>query len=237
VPRPAVHLSDGSINYSPRLANGPIQQMFFEFNPTVAHDLSGRWESYRVFSAPINWRFRSGDRAEFNIVPTGERLREPFEVASGVVIPAGSYDWLRYRLEAGTAQKRRFYTQLTWWFGDFYNGTLDQYQWTGAWNPSPLFTVEFSGERNVGHLPSGRFTQSVVGNRLRLNVSPDLSISSYVQYDTDSESVGTNTRLRWTFLPVADLFIVYNHNVRSLLDRWGLESNQLLVKLQYAWRM
>jgi hypothetical protein len=25
--------------------------------------------------------------------------------------------------------------------------------------------------------------------------------------------------------------------VRSLLDRWQLDSNQLLVKLQYAWRM
>jgi hypothetical protein len=100
-----------------------------------------------------------------------------------------------------------------------------------------LLTLEFTGERNVGRLASGHFTQSVVGNRLRLNISPDLSISSYVQYDTDSQSVGTNTRLRWTFLPVADLFVVYNHNIRSLLDRWGLESNQLLLKLQYAWRM
>ena len=58
----------------------------------------------------------------------------------------------------------------------------------------------------------------------------------YVQYDTDSESIGTNTRLRWTFRPVADLFVVYNHNVRSLPDRWQLDSNQLLVKLQYAFR-
>jgi hypothetical protein len=97
--------------------------------------------------------------------------------------------------------------------------------------------VEFTGERNVGRMASGRFTQSVVGNRLRLNISPDLSVSSYVQYDTNSRSIGTNTRLRWTFLPVADLFVVYNHNVRSLLDRWSLESNQLLVKLQYAWRL
>jgi hypothetical protein len=153
------------------------------------------------------------------------------------VIPPGSYNWLRYRLEAGTAQKRRFYTQLSWWFGDFYTGQLDQFQWTGAWNPMPLVTVEFTGERNLGQLATGRFTQTVVGNRLRVNISPDLSIASYVQYDTDSESVGTNTRLRWTFLPVADLFIVYNHNIRSIVDRWRLDSNQLLVKLQYAWRL
>ena len=93
------------------------------------------------------------------------------------------------------------------------------------------------GERDVGRLASGRFTQTLIGNRLRVNLSPDLSIASYVQYDTTSESLGTNTRLRWTFRPVAELFVVYNHNVRSIVDRWQLESNQLLVKLQYAWRL
>jgi hypothetical protein len=67
-------------------------------------------------------------------------------------------------------------------------------------------------------------------------VSSDLSIASYVQYDTDSDSVGVNTRLRWTVRPEADLFVVYNHNVQSVLNRWQQESNQLIVKLQYAWR-
>jgi hypothetical protein len=237
VPRQAVQLWNGGANFSPRFAHGPIQQMFFEFQPFVATDLSGRWESYRAFWAPLNWRFRSGDRVEFNANPTGERLEQPFEVADGVVIAPGSYHWRQYRLEAGTAQKRRLYAQVTWWFGGFYDGTIDQYQWTGAWNPKPIVTIEFSGERNLARLPAGDFNQTVTGTRLRVNISPDLSISSYVQYDTVSESIGTNTRLRWTFRPVGDLFVVYNHNVRSIVDRWRLDSNQLLVKLQYAWRM
>jgi hypothetical protein len=232
-----VQIWNGSANFSPRFANGPIQQMFFELGPFVATDLSGRWESYRVFWAPLNWRFRSGDRIEFNANPTGERLTQPFEVADGVTIQPGSYHWRQYRLEAGTAKKRRLYTELTWWFGGFYNGTIDQLEWSGAWNPTPLITVEFSGERNMARLPAGNFDQTVTGTRLRINVSPDLSIASYIQYDTVSESLGTNTRLRWTFRPVGDLFIVYNHNIRSILDRWRLDSNQLLVKLQYAWRM
>ena len=115
--------------------------------------------------------------------------------------------------------------------------TLDQLIWNGTWNPTALLTVEFTGERNIGKLAAGDFTQTLVSTRVRVNLSPDLSIASYVQYDTDSKLVGTNTRLRWTFRPVADLFIVYNHNVLSLLDRWQLDSNQLVVKLQYAWRM
>jgi len=237
VPRRAVHLINGQINNRTRISSGPFQQLTHEFEPSIATDLSGKWESYRVFIAPVNWRFRSGDRFEFNANPEGERLVEPFEVADGVEIPAGPYHWRRYRLEAGTAQKRRFYTQLTYWFGGFYDGDLQQFEWTGAWNPMPLVTVEFTGEHNAGNLSSGDFTQTLVGNRLRINLSPDLSIASYVQYDTVSDSIGVNTRLRWTFTPVADLFVVYNHNVRSLVERWQLESNQLLIKLQYAWRM
>ena len=237
VPRRGVQLINGQANNRTRLARGPIQQLFHQFQPRLATDLSGNWESYLVFIAPVNWRFRSGDRFEINANPAGERLVEPFEIAPGVVIPPGSYHWRRYRLEVGTAQKRRLYMQLTWWFGGFYDGDLDQVQWTGAWNPTPLVTVEFSGERNIGTLPSGHFTQTLVGTRLRLNLSPDLSIASYAQYDTVSDQVGINTRLRWTFRPVGDLFVVYNHNVHSLVDRWQLESNQLLVKLQYAWRL
>jgi hypothetical protein len=237
VPRRAAHLINAQANNRTRLATGPLQQLFHQFQPFAALDLSGRWESYRFFVAPVNWRFRSGDRVEVNANPTGERLVDPFEVARGVSIPPGPYHWRRYRLEGGTAQKRRLYAQVAWWFGGFYDGDLDQVQWTGAWNPTPLVTLEFSGERNVGRLRAGRFTQTLVGTRVRVNVSPDLSIASYTQYDTDSDSVGINTRLRWTFRPVGDLFVVYNHNVRSLLDRWQLDSNQLLVKLQYAWRL
>jgi len=32
-------------------------------------------------------------------------------------------------------------------------------------------------------------------------VEPDLVLSSFVQYDTESQNIGTNTRLRWTIKP------------------------------------
>lgn len=236
VPRPAVQIYNLSVNSTVRIDHGPLQRLFYEFEPSLVTNLDGAWKSYRVFFAPINWRFRSGDRIEFNVNPTGEQLALA-DTVGGVQLDAGAYHWRRYRLEAGTAQKRRFYTQLTWWFGGFYDGSLNQVIWSGAWHPVPLLTIEFSGERNVGDLAHGRFTQTLTGSRLRVNLSPDVALSSYIQYDTDSDSVGANTRLRWTLRPQADLFVVYNHNIRSVLDRWRTESNQLLVKLQYAWRM
>lgn len=245
VPRPAVQIGRLSYVWQPRPQRpiGPlhIRQCFWENELSLVAGLSGGWQSYRYFMAPINCRLESGDRFEFNIVPNGERLTDSFEVAENVTILPGTYRFWRFRLEAGTAPKRRLNAQVTWWFGGFYDGRLDQVEVTGAWKPSSLFIVEFSAEHDVGRMPEGDFTQDVIGTRLRLNVSPDLQLTSLLQYDTESHSVGTNTRLRWTYRPLGDLFVVYNHNLRTrdpltLQPQLSFASNQLLVKLQYAFR-
>jgi hypothetical protein len=235
VPRPGVLAYEGGCSINPRPGNF-IRQMFLEFYPLLVTDLDGRWESYELFMAPVNWRLESGDRIELNVNPAGERLTRPFEIAEGVVIPPGSYDWRRYRAEVETASKRKLAAQLTWWFGGFYGGTLHELEAEGAWTPSPIVTFLFSGERNIGRLPAGDFDETLLGLKLRLNLSPDLQLNTFVQYDTESRELGTNTRLRWTFLPRGDLFVIYNHNLRDTLDRFARDSNELLVKVQYAFR-
>jgi hypothetical protein len=236
VPRPGINTYTAGCTYAPRPRGTFIRQMFHELYPILTTDLGGRWESYRVFFAPINWRLESGDRFEFNVNPTGERLVEPFEIAPGVVIPPGSYDWRQFRLEVQTAAKRKLSGQATWWFGGFYGGTLDQLQLESSWTPSPLVTLLVNAEHDIGHLPEGAFDLTLVGIKVRLNLSPDLQLNSFIQYDTEDRTLGTNTRLRWTFNPRGDLFLIYNHNLRELQDHWRRDSNELLVKAQYTFR-
>lgn len=213
-----------------------LRSMVHEWRPTVYWSLDGKWESYRLFHAPINWRLESGDRVEVNANPEGERLIEPFEIADGVVIPAGSYHHVRYRLEVELAAKRLVSGQLTWWLGSFYDGHLDQIEGEIRIKPSELVALEVSAGRNIGRLGAGDFDQTVVGVRGVLNVSSDLQVTSFVQYDDESRALGTNTRLRWTFHPLGDLFLVYNYNVVDRLDRWALDGTQLMAKVQYAVR-
>ena len=245
VPREGVHIAKVGANWQPRPAHpiGPlhVRQCFWENELSYVAGLAGGWQSYEYFMAPVNCRLESGDRFEFNIVPRGERFFEPFEIADSLTIPAGAYHFTRFRLEAGLAPKRRFNAQATWWFGSFYDGYLNQYELTGAWKPWALFIVELTGERDAGVLPEGRLVQDVIGTRFRFNVSPNLQLTSFVQYASEAQSFGTNTRLRWTFSPVGDLFVVYNHNMRTrdpITQRrtLGFASNELLVKAQYAFR-
>lgn len=236
VPRRGVYLLSAGVNYQPRPGWHFVRQMFHEFQLTRVTDLTGRWESYRVFMAPLNWRLESGDRFEFNVVPQGERLGQPFEVSDGVALPPRAYHYLRYRLEVETAAKRPLGGQVTWWFGGFYGGTLHQIELEGAWRPSALVTVEVNAERDIGRLPQGEFTQDLLGARVLVNVSPDLVLASFVQWDDESGTVGSNTRLRWTFDPLGDLFLIYNHNVVDTTGGWRFASNEVLLKLQYAFR-
>jgi hypothetical protein len=212
--------------------------MFFELRGSLVTREDSSLQSWRIFTAPVNWRLESGDRLELNVIPQGEGLVEPFEVAEGVSIPPGRYDFVRYRLEGSFASKRPLRGMIRWLFGEFFTGTLHEIELSSSWTPLPLFTLELSGEVNVGRLPQGNFTQTLVQSRLRINFSPDLELSSFIQYDNTSDVLGTNTRLRWTFRPGGDVFVVYNHN--WLDDTSGglrFESNQLLLKLRYELRL
>ena len=159
--------------------------MFYEQRYSLVTDLQGRWESYEVFTAPLNWRFESGDRVEFNVVPTGEQLPLPFTIDEVELAP-GSYHWTRYRIEGEAASKRKFSGQATWWFGGFYDGSLDEIEVEASWNPSPLVTFGLTAERNIGRLPAGDFAQTLFGVRTRFNFSSDLQLNSFIQYDDDS---------------------------------------------------
>ncbi len=236
VPRPGVHTVSAEATYAPRPGRLGIRQCFVENRADYVAGLDGRWQSWRYFMAPINCRLESGDRFEFNWVPQGEQLDAPFDVADGVALPAGAYTFTRWRLEAETASKRPVSVQATWWFGGFYTGSLHQIELEGTWRPTALVAVEVNAERDIGRLPEGRFTIDLVSARLRLGFSPDLEVASLVQYDTESASLGANTRLRWTFSPLGELFVVYNHNMQDRLGLLRLTSNELLVKAQYAFR-
>ena len=235
VPRKGIQKLSPSATYMVRPDWSWLRSQNFQLFTEFVFDLDGELESYRVFTAPLNLRFESGDRFEFNIVPTGDRPLEPFEIG-GVVIPAGDYEWVRYRVEIDAAPKRPVSGRVSWWFGTFYDGTLDQIQGRVNWNPSATFNLELGAERNIAHLGGGSFTQDLASLRAALNISPDLVISSFLQYDNESDSFGTNTRMRWTFNPLGELFVIWNTNIVDPFDRWRTDTNQLSVKVRYTLR-
>ena len=185
----------------------------------------------------VNWRFRTGDRVRGQCsIPSGDRpgrrSRSRRESSSRRRVPLGA----PHRVGFTTAQKRPLSTSLNWTSGGLLRrGPRQSGTWHWCGTRRRLYTVEFTGERNVG-----RCRAAIHADTCR-HAAADQRLAGSV--DRELRPVRHRQRLRRHELAAAldvsargGLFVVYNHNVRSLLDRWQLDSNQLLVKLQYAWR-
>ncbi|HKN34360.1 MAG TPA: DUF5916 domain-containing protein [Terriglobales bacterium] len=245
LPRPGVRHTSIGCNYQPRPSkDGPfrwIRQEFFENQYSRYTDTRGIVESWEYFMAPVNVRFESGDRFEFNWDPHAETLLTPFEVTPGVVIPPGSYDFTRWRLEAQTSEHRSLQFGTTTWFGTFYNGHLTQWENYLRWtSPRGRIQLDLELENDFGHIPAGNFVQRLWSARTAYAWSPNLVLSSFIQYDTASENVGTNTRLRWTIRPGNDLFIVWNRGWQRIVTDPHVsivpQSDLVAVKLRWTFR-
>ena len=86
-----------------------------------------------MFTAPFNWDWETGDKTEFNVIAEGDRPDEPCEIAEGVVIAPGSYEWIRYRAQVEFASWRKVSGAIAWSFGSFYDGNLDEIGAYIAW--------------------------------------------------------------------------------------------------------
>src|SRR5436190_7702513 len=149
--------------------------------------------------ASVNVRFESGDCFEFNCGPHGEILLAPFDIAPGVVIPPGSYQFTRYRLEAQTSGHRPLQFGTTTWFGTFFDGHLTQWENYLKWtSPQGRVQLEANTENDFGHLPQGNFVQRLLQLHGAYAWSPNLILSSFVIFETELLNICTYMRLRWT---------------------------------------
>jgi hypothetical protein len=154
----------------------------------------------------------------------------------------GSYDFTRYRLEAQTSSHRPLQFGTTTWFGDFYGGRLTQCKIYVKWtSPRGRVQLEVNTENDFGHLPQGNFVQRLWQLQGAYAWTPNLVLSSFVQYDTESQNVGTNTRLRWTIKPGNDLFLLWNRGwQRVILDPDSTSivplSDVVALKLRWTFR-
>jgi len=251
-PRNGVHIWDLATTITPRPWWPGVRELTQELNFTLYNRLdNSTWQSYELSARPFDVLFHSGDSFEFAIEPQGDRVPPDtaYSIADGVDIATGSYEWTRYTVGVHSAEKRSVRGHVVWESGDYYNGRLSTVEAGLGLGPFNFLTLEATGERSTGSvigvvegasgdsLASMRINENLLGLRVEINVSSDLQFVTFTQYDTQSRELGSNNRLRWTFHPGGDLFVVYNHNMlRTSDNHWHFGSNQLPIKVQYTWR-
>ena len=238
VPRAGIRKTDLNMAFQPRPERWGIRQFFFEFRPSYITNLQNRVENWRIFTAPFNARTESGEHLEWNYIPEFEHLDAPFEISNGIVVPAGSYQWTRFRAEANTATKRPWVVDAALWWGGFYAGTRRQLELGLTMKPSTHVALSLRTERNDVALPQGSFYTEIVTIRADYNFTANVSWANLAQYDNESRIAGLQSRFRWILQPGNDLFLVLNRGWYRTVDdpRFEPSFDRGSAKFQYTFR-
>jgi hypothetical protein len=189
-----------------------VRQFFFSASGDFYWDLAGRLETARLEASPLSLRTESGERVGCEVVFNRDVLPYDFEVARGVVLPAGAYDFVNARLELSTANHRPVVLDLNADLGEFYSGHYDDFSVGLSFKHRGYLNLSFDANLVRARLPQGRFSENVYQAKADIFLSPDVGFMNYIQYDDISRELGWSARLRWQVSPGNVIFIVYNKN-------------------------
>ena len=187
--------------------------------------------------------FESSDQLTFTATDNYELLVRPFTPpGSGFSIPVGGYSFADAGVSYSIGQQRRINGTVTVRRGAYFDGDLSTVELSqGRIAVLPQMSVEPTVSFNWIDTPYGAFQTNLAVTRVNYAFNPRMFFSGLLQYNSASNSFGSNLRLRWEYSPGSELFVVYtdDRDVTGGLrpDRgWDLRNRGFVVKFNRLFR-
>jgi len=183
------------------------------------------------------------DAAEIDAVPEDlfyQNLSQPLHLYKDISIPVGSYRFDNHSLSYTSAGNRRLTYTALYQFGDYYTGTLKTGTVTAQYRPNPHLALAVNNTLNVFRLPQGNFNIELAGLQVSYAFTRFLNLTTFLQADTAQEQAASaNIRLRYTFRPDSDLYVIYNTGTRFQSLAAGnpipVREQKFAIKVTYSW--
>jgi hypothetical protein len=233
--------TSASARISPRPASIEwLRRLSLQGNVSYLENQAGGFVESRDRQGRFTVELESSDVVDFGFNDTYEFLEDPFRI-SGVTVPPGEYAFQDWEVALGLGLQRWYSGTVSYQWGEFYDGTRRTLGLrTGRINVSDRMSLEPSLSFNSVELPGGSFRNDLAVTRINYAFTPRMFFGGLVQYNSASNSVSTNMRLRWEYMPGSELFIVYTEardTEPELGDRWSELANRgFTIKLNYLLR-
>jgi len=145
---------------------------------------------------------------EFNLM--GEGVRVPFEIAPGVIIQPGSYDFFQTFFDFGTDPSAPFALAGTIKGGSFFAGHQAGGNASLTYRQGSALSAGLAVDHQIIRLPEGNFETSLVGIRFGYFFTPRVFLQSLIQYSDQANTWGANVRFGLLDTAGTGLYIVYN---------------------------
>ena len=209
------------------------ERTFFVFNPTIDYKLTDRW-----FISTFRKRYLNNTSLDLRIINRYEFLTDGFDPtrsSDGIDLPSNSsYKFTDVELGYRSDQRKKFNFDSKISYGSFYNGTKFAVENEFKWRKQPIFNASMIVNFNAIKLPEPYSSKDIwlISPKLDFTFTKTLFWTTFVQYNSQGENLGVNSRLQWRFAPLSDLYIVYNDNYIST-DNFSPRYRSFNLKLTY----
>jgi len=224
--------------FSPRPGGrGPIRKYVYQATADYIENGTGRLET-RLATGEFALDFKNADRVGVLFTNEYEYLPVPFRIGGGLTLPVGGYEFNTTRLNYNMGQQRTVSANLSVDYGSFYDGHKTTVSVARGRMPiTHQLSVEPTYSYNRVRLSVGDFTTHLAGSRVTYTMTPLMFVSALLQYNSGTDAVSTNARLRWEYRPGSELFVVYNEERNTLTPRFpGLNNRSFIVKFNRLFR-
>ena len=209
------------------------QRSFLILNPVLDYKLTERW-----LVSTVRKRYLDNTSLEFQFTNRYDYLFSDFDPTrseAGEPLPADtSYIFSEYGISYRSDQRKAFNFDSEVKYGSFYNGTKFTIENEFNWRAQPIFNASMIVNFNAIRLPDPYPSKNIwlISPKLDFTFTKTLFWTSFIQYNSQGENLGINSRLQWRFAPLSDLFIVYNDNYIST-DNFSPRYRSFNLKLTY----
>lgn len=243
LPRPGTKQYYLELDYEPRPQSATwnwIQQFFWHGDYYEVDGINGGKQSSEWRFYP-NFNTVSGYYVEFDAYQDYDAPPQPFDIVPNVIIPAGQYLWNYYGFQFWTPQFQPFVFKVMDYWGGYYTGTMHHPKIELNWN---LFgghvQLSASQEEFFAYLPQGNFQEHLSTLGATYSFTPNLYITSLVQYSGAIPGVSLYTQLHWIIDSASNIYVIWNRGLVSETNGLGTPivapGNQLIVKVQWDFR-
>lgn len=146
-----------------------------------------------------------------------ENVAAPFTIGNTVTIPKGAYNFADFQAAYSMSSGARLRTSVDARAGTYFDGRRAQIIASPTWNVSPNLELGTDYQYTQLRFPIRNQKADIQVARVRVRAALDAKKSgnAFVQYNSTTNRMDVNLRLRYAFAEGTDLWLVYNEGLNT----------------------
>ena len=160
---------------------------------------------------------------------------DPSRKQDAVPLPAQTgYNYNQLQLGYRSNNTKLFTYGANMTLGQFFNGSISSLSADFNYRLQPKANIGLNVRYDGIRLPQPYSSADLLllSSRIEVTFSKKLFWNSLIQYRSQSNNFGINSRLQWRFAPLSDLYLVYNDNYFTV-DEFQPNFRSINLKLTY----